>query len=746
MTPHDNLDLSADDWDEANFPRPEENDFDRVVERAISRRGFLGGILAFGSGASVMGTGLLNSASAQAQAASRFAFTPIAAQTDFDVHVPQGYSWHTLVRWGDPLMPQAEGYDLTEGGPVQGSDMVFGENTDGMETFLFRGHQLIAVNHEYTNRKVNLPAAQEGVVANADDVRKLQNLQGVTVMEIRESDSGWEVVTDSRFNRRITHRTPMTIAGPAAGHDLMKTEADPTGTASLGTLNNCGSGKTPWGTYLTCEENFNGYFGSTEEVQDQKPNALVAYQHAAALYPALDGVLFAGDLVQHPRRASDWVSGHVAGAQAADPRPAFFDALQGRYHDVRPDAPFAGGALLQSAPLYPAVGNHEVSGRFRLNAPVPGTDRTVSIAAMYNDPQPRWFAARTHGPDAVPDASHDFDTYRALFRQPASGDPAEGYYATRIGDVFLVSLNVSRIWRRPIAGHPQQSGKYDEGQAVLHDPDRWGLGEFLFTRIDADAPQVAWLRDVLDSPDARGATYRVAMLHQSAFGLGANSVPVLADPVWTLDATTPDGGHVQKRLTFPPDPAARRALFDAEVAPLIGRLTALRYDYPRDADLFATVLDPILQAGAVDLVMTGHSHIWNRFRSGDMHLLETSNAGNCYGAFWIGPDGQPWQGRLRDDAPRHQGFWSEVAAGLRDPDDYPRTGDPRGRVPVMPTGFNPMFEHGESTVPVPFVCSNRLSVFSVLDSAAGVVRSYVIDTADPDAKAREFDQFVLGRP
>ena len=55
----------------------------------------------------------------------------------------------------------------------------------------------------------------------------------------------------------------------------MKTEADPTGMTSLGTMNNCGSGKTPWGTYLTCEENFNGYFGSTEEVQDQKPNALV---------------------------------------------------------------------------------------------------------------------------------------------------------------------------------------------------------------------------------------------------------------------------------------------------------------------------------------------------------------------------------------------------------------------------------------------------------------------------------------
>lgn len=475
-----------------------------------------------------------------------------------------------------------------------------------------------------------------------------------------------------------------------------------------------------------------------------RPNALAAYQRAAERYPELDGVLFAGDLVQHPRRASDWVSGHVAGGQpATDPRPAFFDALQGRHRDVRPDAPFAGGALLQSAPLFPAVGNHEQSGRFRLNAPVPGTDRIVDIAAMYNDPQPRWFAARTHPADAVPDESHDFETYRALFRQPAAGDPSEGYYATRIGDVFLVTLNVSRIWRQPIAGHAELSGRYDEAQAVLQDPDRWGFGEFLFSRIDADAPQVAWLRAVLDSPDARGARYRVAMLHQSAFGLGANSVPVLADPVWMLQATAPDGTPVEKRLTFPSDPVARRALFDAEVAPLIGHLTALRYDYPRDADLFATVLDPILRAGGVDLVLAGHSHIWNRFRSGDMHLLETSNAGNCHGAFWIGSDGKPWNGQLRDDAPGHQGFWSEVAAGRRDAADHPRTGDPQGRAPMMPTVFNPMQDLGESPDPLPFVCSNRLSAFSVLDSAAGEVRSYVVDTADPDAPAREFDRFAL---
>ncbi len=120
-----------------------------------------------------------------------------------------------------------------------------------MELFNIGGREVICVNHEYANAGINLPAASDGTPASADEVMLLQNNQGVSVMEITKGANGWEVVLDSPLNRRITHNTPMMITGPAAGHDLLKTEADPEGTTVLGTMNNCGAGRTPWGTYLT---------------------------------------------------------------------------------------------------------------------------------------------------------------------------------------------------------------------------------------------------------------------------------------------------------------------------------------------------------------------------------------------------------------------------------------------------------------------------------------------------------------
>ncbi|KAG1667712.1 hypothetical protein GQR58_018340 [Nymphon striatum] len=128
----DTSDLSWDDWDEFKSPRPDTNKFDAAVDRAISRRGFLGGALAFGSGAAVMGAGLLKSTAAQAQGAA-FKFTPVGIATDFDIHVPDGYVWKTLVRWGDPLFSDAtSAYSPVGGVDLAQSERIFGENTDGM--------------------------------------------------------------------------------------------------------------------------------------------------------------------------------------------------------------------------------------------------------------------------------------------------------------------------------------------------------------------------------------------------------------------------------------------------------------------------------------------------------------------------------------------------------------------------------------------------------------------------------------
>ena len=257
--------LSFDDYDELHNPRPAEQDFDRVVASALSRRGFLSGVLAFGSGAAVMGLGtMMSSTSALAQAATRFAFKPIAIATDANVTVPEGYSTHILAKWGQPLFADAESFNPETGMTAKGQLRAFGENTDGMELFNIAGREVMVVNHEYVNIEANLPKNPDNLPSTADDVLMLQHAQGVTVMEVAESAAGWEIVLDSPYNRRITQVTPMAISGPAAGHDLLKTAADPSGTAALGTMNNCGAGRTPWGTYLTCEENFNSYFGSSD--------------------------------------------------------------------------------------------------------------------------------------------------------------------------------------------------------------------------------------------------------------------------------------------------------------------------------------------------------------------------------------------------------------------------------------------------------------------------------------------------
>ncbi|WP_169568285.1 PhoX family protein [Sneathiella limimaris] len=258
----DREDLTFDEFDEIENPGPEQTDFEILTDKMLARRSFMKGGLALGLGSLVLGSTVLSSR--DAMATSRLAFKAVAANSNDTITVPDGYDWQVVVRWGDPLWSKGVNFDHATRGNGESQELSFGDNNDGMALFTHEGRYILAVNNEYTNRKIIYPG-NDGKPATADDVRKGKAAHGISVLELSNADGYWTVVKDSKYNRRLTADSPMEITGPARGHELLKTAADPSGTKSLGTWNNCGNGRTPWGTYLTCEENFNGYFSSSDE-------------------------------------------------------------------------------------------------------------------------------------------------------------------------------------------------------------------------------------------------------------------------------------------------------------------------------------------------------------------------------------------------------------------------------------------------------------------------------------------------
>jgi secreted PhoX family phosphatase len=201
------------------------------------------------------------------------------------VDVPPGYTAKLFVAWGDPIMPGAPAWAENATQTEAAQKMQYGMHNDGMHYFGFpvRGSVLpssergiLCVNNEYTEE--NVLHGSEGLTGGAGvtlpKVRKSQAAHGVSIMEVRRIAGNWTVVSTSPFGRRITSNTPVRISGPAAGHPLMKSkkyDIQPGGSIEIGvndgfegngTVNNCAHGLTPWGTYLTCEENWNGNFGS----------------------------------------------------------------------------------------------------------------------------------------------------------------------------------------------------------------------------------------------------------------------------------------------------------------------------------------------------------------------------------------------------------------------------------------------------------------------------------------------------
>jgi secreted PhoX family phosphatase len=225
--------------------------------------GALSGLLAPLGGLALPGCATIGSGAA-------LGFKSVPVSSDDALKVPEGYAVQVIAPWGDPVGLSGENPAFKPDGSNSAAEQAaqLGMHHDGIHYFAQEGSTagLLVMNHEYTDD--GLLHADGMKTWTRDKVRKAQAAHGVSVIEVRQANNRWEVVRPSPWARRITATTPMAFGGPAAGHALLRTAADASGTRPLGTINNCASGITPWGTYLTCEENFIFYFKGPDQ-----PNA-----------------------------------------------------------------------------------------------------------------------------------------------------------------------------------------------------------------------------------------------------------------------------------------------------------------------------------------------------------------------------------------------------------------------------------------------------------------------------------------
>ena len=405
----------------------------------------------------------------------------------------------------------------------------------------------------------------------------------------------------------------------------------------------------------------------------------------------VDAVFFPGDLVNVPDRASEWFDDRRGGA--------FFPSLQGKanyqleYNGIT--TTYHGGEIIQHAPLFTAIGNHEVMGKVSADhslkqefaQPLP---RRVAKAQLNQSVEGKSLSNnQVSTAEWIKNNSFNTDTYEEIFTLPQSNSGGKRYYATTFGEIRLISLYVTNIWRSPSLDVDAQ-GRYKESPTSLDRPQDWGYGQHIFEAIAKGSPQYEWLKQELASEAYQQAKYKVVMFHHPPHTLGGNIVPPYTDP--------------QPKESY------------SEA----GKLTSRYYDYPIQDDYIIRDLLPLLESAGVQLVYYGHSHLWNRFQSDSgMHFLESSNVGNSYGAH---------VGDNKREIPPYS------------PQNFVPIGDPNGLNPIMPN-IAPLTDNmGRS---LPYIASNEITAFSIFDTATGKVCSYRYDIRQPNVPAIMFDQFEL---
>ncbi|OBB70181.1 MULTISPECIES: PhoX family protein [Mycolicibacterium] len=263
-------------------PNTSDNEYFGDVVKAVTRRSMLQvtgvTVLAVGAGSVLAACGggeqpaaTTPTSDTPAEPPAGMKFTSVAPNSEDTVVVPEGYEQAVVISWGDPILPGAPKFDVArQTGAAQRGQ--FGFNNDFAGLLPIEGQRnrfLLVTNFEYVDPVFMFPGYNPDAPTREHFDVEIAAV-GMGVVEVERTPQGLKPVI-GRYNRRITADTPMTLTGPAAGTDFVKTAADPDGRTVAGTFANCAGGVTPWGTVLSGEENFQDYFGAAEGAPAPNP-------------------------------------------------------------------------------------------------------------------------------------------------------------------------------------------------------------------------------------------------------------------------------------------------------------------------------------------------------------------------------------------------------------------------------------------------------------------------------------------